>query len=395
MTEAGMNPNTCQKYLSVDDAKPDEEGGTIARSGFSYQDEIAVSFLIEMLEASDILEVHCETHDDVLLVRTQDGMATRLAEFIQVKANEPDKLWSVADLCNQHKSCANTSIFERSLSRDKHSEDSRFRIVTLRPVVSQLKILTLPLGAPGREIDGEAFSNLQIEINKHLPGFKSPKGNGIDYWLANCIWDIRHSHDAVRNSNIIRIMKLSEAQGKPLLPEFAEGILEDLHSLVKEASGSKWEPDRDMKIISRLKLRDWWKLRLTELIQQASGMSGGKLQQKMVEAGLPDEMIKLAIDLRREYAVIARTPRFMEEEQMHRLQNRVKSDLMSLRARFVADQLQIDNAGFHYLCLNAMDAINAERPSGTEDYSAFLKGCMYDIADRCLLRFARRHNEIT
>jgi hypothetical protein len=62
---------------------------------------------------------------------------------------------------------------------------------------------------------------------------------------------------------------------------------------------------------------------------------------------------------------------------------------MSLRARFVADQIDLDGVGFHSLCLERMDAVNAERDVGTEDRSAFLKGCMYDIADRCLLRFAR------
>lgn len=84
---------------SVDDARPSEEGGAIARAGFNYQDEIAVGFLIEMLETPSILKVHCETHDDVLLVRVQNGSGVRIAEFVQVKASEPDKLWSVADLC--------------------------------------------------------------------------------------------------------------------------------------------------------------------------------------------------------------------------------------------------------------------------------------------------------
>ena len=62
---------------------------------------------------------------------------------------------------------------------------------------------------------------------------------------------------------------------------------------------------------------------------------------------------------------------------------------MSLRARLFAGQLDLNGVGFHALCLDRMDAANGERPAGSEDRSAFLKGCMYDIADRCLLRFAR------
>jgi len=388
MTETYVNPNEYKKFLSVNDVKPDDEGGTIARSGFSYQDDVAVSFLIEMLEKPEILKVHCETHDDILLVRKQDGVVTLLAEFVQVKANELDKLWSIADLCN-HQQGTNTSIFERSLARDKHVEDSRFRVVTLRTVANPLKVLTLPLGGPGREVDGKPFKDLQIEINKRFPNLKSPKGNGSDYWLANCIWDVRDSRTAVHDNNLIRIMRLSQMEGKPLLPDFGEGILEHLYSLVREAGESKWEPDRDKKIITRLSLRKWWELRLSDMIQEAASPSGGKLRQKMKDAGLPDEIIKLAIDLRREYAATIRTPRFMEMEQVQRLQNLVKSEAISLRARFVAGQLPVDSVSFHSLCLDTMDKINAARPSGTEDYSAFLKGCLYDITDRCLFRFGR------
>jgi hypothetical protein len=131
--------NTTATFPSVDEVKPAEEGGPEARKGFNYQDEIAVAFLIDMLETPSLLKVHCETHDDILLVHAQDGLEIRIAEFVQVKAGEPNKLWSVADLCQRKKSKVNTSIFERSLGRDQHQEESRFRLVTLRPVVSELE----------------------------------------------------------------------------------------------------------------------------------------------------------------------------------------------------------------------------------------------------------------
>ena len=51
-------------WPSIDHAKPSEEGGPIARTGFNYQDEVAVSFLIDMLSDSEILKIHLETHDD-------------------------------------------------------------------------------------------------------------------------------------------------------------------------------------------------------------------------------------------------------------------------------------------------------------------------------------------
>src|SRR5258708_6084977 len=109
---------------SVDDACPLDEGGPIARTGFTYQDEVAVSFVIEMLRTPALLKIHCETHDDILLVwGTQGGNA---AEFVQVKAGEADKLWSVADLCRRDGRACGRSVYERSLARDAYRETSQF-----------------------------------------------------------------------------------------------------------------------------------------------------------------------------------------------------------------------------------------------------------------------------
>lgn len=378
-----------QVFPSVDDVEPDEEGGPLARSGFSYQDEIAVWFLIEMLELPSLLKVHCETHDDILLLRAKDGSAVRMAEFVQVKASQPDKLWSVADLCTRKSGKPGTSIFELSLARDKHCEESRFRIVTLRPVVTELRMLTFPCGAPGRETDGERFRTLHSAIERRFPSLRSPKGNGVAYWLENCLWDERDSEKAVRQDNIYRLICLSCKENQPVLLEHAEGFLMDLRSLAKAAGSAKWVPDRNSKIITREALRELWEQRKKDLAESAVAPSGEKLQQKMIEAGLPEDLVGLALELRREYSALARTSRYMELDEADRLQNRVRSEALSLRSRFVAGQISLDGVGFHSLCVDRMDTINAERPQGSEDRTAFLKGCMYDIADRCLLRFGR------
>lgn len=389
MAETMTSDEAPQAFPSVDDVKPSEEGGPIARSGFNYQDEIAVGFLIEMLETPSLLKVHCETHDDIVLVRALDGEVMRRAEFVQVKASEPDKLWSIADLCARKKSKIGTSIFEISLARDKHCEESRFRLVTLRPVVSDLEMLTFPCGASGREANGVRFKALKSKLDQRFPGLKSPKSNEAAYWIENCHWDVRHSEDAVRNDNLLRLMRISDKEGHLLLPEQAEVLLDDLRARAKAAGNAKWEPDRDKKIITREALREWWEQRMSQLIEGAATPSGGKLREKMTEAGLPTELVGLAVAMRRDYAAVARTSRYMEPEEGERLQSQVKSEVLSLRARFVAGQLDVDGPAFHALCLDRMDAINATRPAGDHDRSAFLKGCMYDIADRCLLRFAR------
>lgn len=377
------------EWPSVDVAMPVEEGGSIARTGFSYQDEIAVSFLLDMLENPAIEKVHCETHDDILIVRTDEGFSDRVAEFVQVKAGEPDKLWSVADLCQRTKSKPGTSIFETSLARDRHQETARFRIVTLRDVNSDLRLLTYEDNAPSRQPDSTDRKALVAKIEEKCPGWTSEKGNGSDYWVGNCYWDEQHSEDAVNQKNHLRIIQISFREKRPLLPEQAEQLLCELRQKAKAAGDAKWNSERHIKIISRPELRQWWEQRSEELITGASAPSGGKLRGKMEEATLPQDVVELAVDLRRRYAASFRKSRYMEADLGEELQDLVKAEVMSLRAKLVAGNLDLDGPSFHALCLNRLDEINAARRPDDKDHSAFLKGCMYDIADRCMIRFVR------
>jgi hypothetical protein len=381
-------PVAPQVWLSIEDTVPIEEGGPDARKGFNYQDEIAVGFLIQMLEDETLCRIHCETHDDLILVWSDQGSTALIAEYVQVKAGEPDKLWSVADLCRP-KRAAGTSIFEISLGRDRHEETSRFRIVTLRPVVQALVPLTYICGASGRELDSEAMTALHGELNTRFPDAKSPKGNCCSYWLDHCRWDVRHDHQTVRKDNMRRLLQLSVEAGAPLLLEQLEVILDELLAWAKASGDAKWVPDKAKKIIARATIWPWWMAKLADIADGRAAASGGKLAGKLRAADLPEEMIGLAVELRRHYAAAVRTSRYMEPERIERLQGLVKSEAMSLRSRYVAGQIAINGVGFHALCLERLDGINAVRNSAVDDQSAFLKGCLYDIADRCLLRFDR------
>lgn len=388
MDEIEPSPPMPQVWLSIEDIAPTEEGGPDARKGFNYQDEIAVGFLIQMLEDETLCRIHCETHDDLILVWSDQGSALPIAEYVQVKAGEPDKLWSVADLCRP-KRAAGTSMFEISLGRDRHEEISRFRIVTLRPVVQALLPLTYLRGASGRELNSEAMTTLRDELDTRFPDAKSPKGNCCDYWLDHCRWDVRHDHQTVRKDNMRRLLQLSVEAGAPLLIEQLEVILDELLAWAKASGDAKWVPDRAKKIVARATVWAWWMAKLADIADGRAVASGGKLVAKLQAANLPDEMIGLAVELRRDYAAAVRTSRYMEPERIERLQSRVKSEAMSLRSRYVAGQIAADGVGFHTLCLERLHAVNAERDSTSDDQSAILLGCLYDIADRCLLRFDR------
>src|ERR1035437_948302 len=376
------------EYPSVDEARPAEEGGPIARSGFNYQDEIAVGFLIEMLDEPAVLKVHCESHDDIVVVRSFSSSEI-VAEYIQVKAGETDKLWSVADVCMLKRRKAGTSIFEVSLARDKHMETSQFRIVTLRPVVQELRILTFPKGSSGREPETAKFVALVSLLKKKRPRALSTKKHDATFWVENCYWDERHSEASMRDQHLLRVLTVSAKEGHPLLPEQAELLLNDLRARAKAAGDAKWDPDKNKKIITRADMRKWWDHRITELTEGASSASGGKLTGKMKLALLPPELIEIAKDLRRDYSAISRTPRYAASEEDEGLRAKVKASVLSLRSSFVSGELDMDGIKFHNLCLKEMEKINNDRPNGSPDRAAFLKGCMYDIADRCLLRFER------
>lgn len=374
-------------WPSVDEVSPDEEGGPIARAGFSYQDEVAVGFLIEMLLSPSIVKVHCESHDDILVVRCVDGVCH--AEFVQVKGALIDQLWSVANLCSRKAGVIGSSIFERSLARDKHNEPSRFRLVTHRPVATALGVLMFPLGAPGREPENPAVIALREAICQYFPEAKSAKGNDALFWMNNCVWDVRNDQANIENANLLKLIELSANEGRCLLPEQALVLLGELREWAKSAGEARWIPDRDKKIITRATLCAWWDQRTAEIHEGATAPGGGKLSAKLNEIFAGAETIALAVEMRRDYAAAMRTPRYMAEDETAALQQRVKSEMMLLRARYSAGHLDIDGAAFLSLCLDRLNEVNVGRPPGEKDRSAFLLGCMYDITDRCLHRFAR------
>lgn len=144
---------------SIHSLTPLERGGVEARIGFAVQDHVAARYLIELLEDSSLLEVWCETHDDITLIRQAE--TSQEVEFVQVKSNSLNQLWSISLLATQDKkdkrAVPASSIFERSLANDRCCEPCRFRLVTCLPPNSGLEALCLPFDAPDRQSKSEAL----------------------------------------------------------------------------------------------------------------------------------------------------------------------------------------------------------------------------------------------
>jgi hypothetical protein len=203
------------------------------------------------------------------------------------------------------------------------------------------------------------------------------------------LWEVRSDEGAIARNNLLALVSIAHRENRPIFVDHGQILLEELRGWAKEAAAARWEPDRDRKIVLRSTLRAWWERRTTEILTGAATLSGDKLREKLAAAGGTEELISMAVELRRVYADSVRTPRYMAEADKQRLQALVKSELMSLRSSYAARQIDMSGLEFHSLCLQRLDELNRDRPSGTEDRGAFMKGCMYDIADRCLHRFSR------
>jgi Cap4 dsDNA endonuclease len=371
---------------SVREKHPDDQGGPIARQGFSYQDDVAVGFLLDMVDHENLLEVHCETQDDILLL--WEGSPERTAEYVQVKAGNRSKLWSVADARQRKPAKAvGTSLFEKSLLRDCCRENSRFRIVTQTATVPQLMILTYP--RESRTTNVRKFKAVRVALTAGRPKTKSKKGNDVTFWLENCLWDVRHDPKALENAILLRIAQLSASGGYPSLPDQCLVLLDELRAKVKKASDALWEPDPKAKMFTRVEILAWWRKRIAELDSAATTQSPGKLREKMQEAGIDDMQIRLAVELRREYASTVRTRKYMPDYEQKALQQNVRAELVQLQSRLFAGDLSLDGKNFHLKCLNTIDGLDVARKPGTVSRKGFMIGCMYDITDRCLHRFNR------
>ncbi len=99
----------------------------------------------------------------------------------------------------------------------------------------------------------------------------------------------------------------------------------------------------------------WWERRRQELVDGASEAAGGKLKTKLEDIGAEDTQIAMAVDLRLRYGAEVRTPRYMEDSQIERLQVLVRSKMATLRSSYVAGEIDPNGQGFHALCLKEMD----------------------------------------
>ena len=361
-------------------------GGTPARRGFNLQDHVAASFCIRMMLDDQLKEVWCEAVDDITLI-WQRGLGEEV-EFLQVKSEEPNQLWSVAMLCQQdseRKQRSGTSIFERSLGHHSCSEPCWFQVITSRDVMKELKPLTLQFNSLERAQAEVLLGTLALKIEKNFSGFKSPNGGGCVFWVQRTKWEVVHSVEFVESRNLIELAKELERTGIALAIDQVNELYRKLVRLVFDAGLAT---SAEAKKLKRAQVLDWTAKAASALEHPASA-SGSRLAGKMNAANLPPETVDSAQEIRWLYRQRILEDQYSSPFEYKLVRGEVVSTLNSLRARLDSGELPDDGPAFHKRCLSKLDEIYFSRPSAQKLGLGFLQGCMYDTTDRCGHRFLR------
>jgi predicted esterase YcpF (UPF0227 family) len=376
--------------LSIHELPPLETGGVNARRGFSIQDHVAAGFCLHLLGNNALKEVWCENQDDVALIWDHDGKEE--VEFVQVKGDEFDQLWSIAKLCDRKRTdgqpVVGTSILERSLAYDRCSEPCYFRIVTIRPVMEELRPLTYALDSQSRILAQNKINELTRLVAVKVGNFRSPNNNGHDFWISHAVWDEAHSESSIKTANLLRLLAIVEAEGEHLFGDQIEELYERLLTKVYNAGRIRWVDQPDGKKLKKPQLVGWFVENLRTMAYPAPTGGGQTVKQKMEAARLPQDAIDTANDQRRRYREELLGPQYLQTREIRMIEDEVTALLQDLRSQLDAGLIADSGVQFHARCLQQLAELRDRLPI-TPPPLGLLHGCMYSIADRCLHRFAR------
>jgi hypothetical protein len=371
-----------EMLLSIHALSPLEEGGSVARTGFLYQDHVAARFCIQMLGDPRLTEVWCETEDDVTLL-WDFGQGT-VVEFVQVKANELDQLWSVSLLCGGGVA---DSIVAKSLAHDRCVEPCWFRVVTRADIHSDLRPLCLDREDQRRCLGNMTIRTLHAKVSKALGGALSPRGRSASHWLADTVWQVGESEQAISDNNRWKLQKyLEEKENEPLFTDQLQELYGKLVYHIINASCTKWREGGDKKKLRRDAFRNWL-LSTVRRIKGHTQVKGGRnLRRKMTDAQIPAAAIDTADDLRHAYRIRTLTPKYLQEDNFKVAELEVAAVMQRLLSDLDAGNLTDNGRQFHARCLNELTSV---RQSFPQVDTGFLQGVLYTATDRCRHRFLR------
>lgn len=372
---------------SIYDLPPLETGGSRSRRGLAFQDHVTVGFCLDMFSEPRLVEVWCETQDDITLI-WRDGESVTV-EFVQAKSDEMDQLWSISGLCQRKHGKQGTSILERSLSNDRCAENVLFRLVAARPFNSELEVLTWERDSPARRLAHPDLERIQDELETKVGNFTSSNGNDCRHWALRALLDVRHSEEAVVNSNLLKMRRALEQRRSRALQDQIEEIYVRLVGTVADSSSLDARLRPDEKRYSRERFATLLDKATNNYLRPPNHGSGKTLQLKMEDAALPADTIEQAQELRRKYRRRSLTPRYQNSQDRPLLDEEVAAILQGLKADLDSGVLPDDGPQFFAICLKKLSEFRNQFPVAQRPALADLQGAMYSIADRCLHRYRR------
>lgn len=365
---------------------PLEIGGTAARLGFSFQDHVAAGFCLDLLLEPELSEVWCETQDDTTLIWIKQAQVH--VEYAQSKNTNPDQLWSTALLCDRASKGVGHSILEKSLAYDRCRETCKFRLVTSCDVGSALRPLTYPVGSPARAADDEDWKTLHAEVDRRVGTFRSPNGNGCKFWLERAVWDVRHSAEAVKNANVLKLSRILHDMDIFLAFDQVEELYSRVLKKVWDASLIDARVNPLAKRFKKADFQAWLCASVTEIRTPSAG-AATVVQGKMERAALASDVILSALEQRRYYREDVLSPKYLPLDHRKLIECEVGAVLHRLKSRLDNGDIPDDGVAFHDLCLAELEVLRESLPISPRPPLSVLQGCMYSMAGRCVHRFRR------
>jgi len=326
---------------SIYDLAPTEEGGSVARAGFNYQDHIAARFCIAMLGDGHLSEVWCETEDDVTLIWKNDGAVT--VEFVQVKSHELTQLWSIALLCA---GSPNDSIISKSLAHDRCTEPCCFRIVSRTGMHPDLHPLRLDRSHADRCLSNPAIRKLHHAVSAAMQSIVSEQGRSASNWLAETMWEVCESEQSIIAQNRWYLQEHLEYRQEALFTDQLRELYDQVLFRVQQASFRKWRDGADAKKFTNQEFETWLLEKVHQIKGHAPTKAGLNLERKMSEALLPESAIENADDLRRAYRGRMLDPKYQQDSGLRNAELEVAATLQHLLSDLDAGNLTERDCNF-------------------------------------------------
>lgn len=270
----------------VDPTLASDAGGVAGRIGYDFQAHVAAGFVLDMIADPKLLQIECETADDVTL-RWERGGRTEI-EYVQVKTTDDNSKWGIQELTARKKSKVGSSLIEKSLACDAFPGNPLFRFVSTRDVRGELVLFKVR--RESRLNPDPRFAKLVGSFGAKHMTYKSPQGRTTADWAASMLWDVEGSEKALEAKNILKLLRLAEDSGERPSSKLAEEVYDNLLKRVAAASKASRVTEPEAKSLPRCDAWTWWRSWLSRM------STAGQRSLKVYNA-TPDEFFVKIVDV--------------------------------------------------------------------------------------------------